>query len=68
MEKERILSIIKEHKSSSNKELMAVMDVLQVDFETTKKAVLELTYHLDKIEKTYNLILNEYQNRTKTKQ
>lgn len=47
---------------------MTVMDVLQEDFETTKKAVLELTYHLDKIEKTYNLILDEYQNRTKTKQ
>lgn len=67
MEKEKILSVIKEYKNSSNNELVVVMDVLQQDFERTKQALIEMSYHLDKLEKTYNLILKEYQNRTKTK-
>lgn len=66
MEKEKILSIIKDYKNSSNNELKIVMDVLQEDFEITKKAILEMTFHLDKLEKTYDLILKEYQTRTKT--
>ena len=66
MEKEKILSIIKDYKNSSNNELKIVMDVLQEDFEITKKAILEMTFHLDKLEKTYDLILKEYQIRTKT--
>jgi prefoldin subunit 5 len=65
MEKEKVLSIIKEYKNSSNNELKFAMDVIQQDFETTKKALLEMTYHLDKLEKTYDTILKEYQNRTK---
>jgi len=60
---EKILQIIKEHKTSSNKDLALAMDYLQEDFEFTKKLVLKGTEQLDKLEMTYNTILKEYQTR-----
>lgn len=62
---EKILQIIKEHKTSSNKDLILAMDYLLEDFEFTKKLVLKGTEQLDKLELTYNTILKEYQKRTK---
>ena len=62
---EKILQIIKEHKTSSNKDLTLAMDYLQEDFEFTKKLVLKGTEQLDRLELTYNAILKEYQKRMK---
>ena len=62
---EKVLQIIKEHKSSSNKDLILAMDYLQEDFEFTKKLVLKGTEQLDRLELTYNTILKEYQKRMK---
>jgi hypothetical protein len=62
---EKALKIIKDYKSHSNKDLMFVMDFIQEDFELTKKTLLKLTEHLDKLELTYNTIIKEYENRTK---
>jgi stage V sporulation protein SpoVS len=62
---EKALKIIKDYKSHSNKDLMFVMDFIQEDFEITKKTLLKLTEHLDKLELTYNTIIKEYENRTK---
>jgi hypothetical protein len=62
---EKILQIIKEHKTSSNKDLTLAMDYLQEDFEFTKKLVLKGTEQLDRLELTYNTILKEYQKRMK---
>jgi hypothetical protein len=62
---EKVLQIIKEHKSSSNKDLILAMDYLQEDFEFTKKLVLKGTEQLDRLELTYNTILKEYQKRIK---
>jgi hypothetical protein len=64
---EKVSRIIKEYKSSSNKDLIFAMDFIQEDFKFTKERLLELTNHLDKLETVYNKVLNEYQNRTKTK-
>lgn len=61
----KIVKIINEYKESSNKELESVMDFIQEDFDETKKNIIKLTEHLDKIESTYNLILKEYKKRTK---
>lgn len=61
----KIVKIINEYKESSNKELESVMDFIQEDFDKTKKNIIKLTEHLDKIESTYNLILKEYKKRTK---
>lgn len=63
---EKINQIIKEYKSSSNKDLMFVMDFILEDFEKTKESLIKLTHHLDSLEATYNLILKEYENRTNT--
>ena len=62
---EKVLKIIGDIKNSSNKDLMLVMDTIQEDFEFTKKIVLDSTHHLDKLELTYNTVLQEYQKRTK---
>jgi len=62
-DKDRVVKIIKDYKSSSNKDLTFVMDFIQEDFNKTKESIIKLTEHLDKIEIIYNQILTEYQNR-----
>jgi hypothetical protein len=64
---DRALEIIKDYKSRSNKELIFVMDLVKEDFELTKKSLIRLSNHLDKLENTYNLILKEFENRTNVK-
>jgi prefoldin subunit 5 len=64
---EKVVSIIKEHKTSPNKDLLYALDFLKEDFEKTKENIINLTKHLDKVENSYNLILKEYQNRTTQK-
>jgi hypothetical protein len=65
---EKAIRVIKDYKSSPNKDLMFVMDFIQEDFTITKETLINLTHHLDKIENTYNLILDEYESRIKIKQ
>lgn len=62
---EKVLQIIKEHKTSSNKDLILAMNYIMEDFEFTKKLVLKGTEQLDKLELTYNTVLKEYQKRIK---
>jgi len=62
---EKALQIIKEYKTSSNKDLTLTMDCIQEDFEYTKNLVIKSTEQLDKLELTYNTILKEYQKRIK---
>jgi hypothetical protein len=63
MDKEKIIDIVKNHKNTSNKELIECMDFLSQDFEKTKDLLVKLTYHLDNTEKNYNKLLEEYQKR-----
>ena len=65
---DKALEIIKDYKSKSNKDLKFVMDLINEDFELTKKSLVKLSEHLDKLETTYNVILKEYQNRTNVKE
>jgi NADH:ubiquinone oxidoreductase subunit E len=60
---EVIIEIIKEYKTRSNKDLIKAMDFIQADFDYTKKAVIELTNHIDKLEHSYNVLLNEFNSR-----
>jgi NADH:ubiquinone oxidoreductase subunit E len=62
---EKALNIIKEYKTKSNKDLIFVMDIIQKDFNVTKETLLKLTHHIDKLETTYDLILKEFESRTK---
>ena len=64
---DKVTRIIKDYKSSSNKDLVFAMDFIQKDFNFTKERIIELTNHLDKLETLYNKVLNEYQSRTKVK-
>lgn len=61
---DKVLEIVKDIKNHSNKDLVFAMDLINKDFTHTKDTVIKLTYHLDKLEETYNLILKEYQKRT----
>jgi len=58
-----ILEIIKEYKSKSNVDLRRAMDYINEDFGLTKKNLIQLTHHLDKLETTYNKLLSEYKTR-----
>ena len=62
---EKVLKIIKDYKSHSNKDLQFVMDFINEDFNLTKETVIKLTQHLDKLELTYNTIKKEYDSRIK---
>lgn len=64
---EKVLKIVKDYKTQSNKDLVFAMDFIQDDFTKTKETLIKLTHHLDKLENTYNLILKEYEKRTKVK-
>ncbi len=48
-ESEKAKEIIKDYRSSSNKDLMFVMDYIQKDFNFTKDMVIKGTEHLDKL-------------------
>lgn len=61
----KALDIISDYKNKSNKDLIFVMDFIKKDFDLTKESVLKLTNHLDKLEKTYDMVLKEYNNRIK---
>jgi hypothetical protein len=60
-----IIEIIKNFKEKPNKDLKLAMDFIQEDFKLTKENLINLTHHLDKLENTYNLLLKEYNDRTK---
>lgn len=62
---EKVLKIVKDYKSQSNKDLMFALDFITEDFENTKETLIKLTTHLDKLELTYNTLLKEYENRVK---
>ncbi len=61
----KALDIINDYKNKSNKDLIFVMEFIKKDFDLTKESVLKLTSHLDKLEKTYDMVLKEYNNRIK---
>jgi hypothetical protein len=60
-----LIEIIKDYKNRPNKDLEKVLEKLDQDFELTKKSLVDLSHHLDKIELIYNLIYKEYATRHK---
>lgn len=63
IESTKVIEIIKDYKSRSNKDLVLVLEFVKKDYELTKESLLKLTEHLDKLEITYNTILKEYESR-----
>jgi prefoldin subunit 5 len=62
----KALEIIKDFKNHSNQDLVFAMETINKDFEYTKDTLIKLSHHLDRLELTYNTILKEYQQRTKS--
>lgn len=60
-----ILEKLSDLKNIPNSKLVELMDGLTVDFESTKKEIIELTLKLDNIELLYNNILKEFEKRKK---
>jgi hypothetical protein len=63
VESDKIIEIIKEHKTRPNKDLVLAMEFIKKDHELTKESLMKLSLHLDKLELSYNTILKEYESR-----
>jgi hypothetical protein len=61
---EQVNEIIQNIDSKSNSDLTKVMDFLRDDFDETKDMIIDLTKHLDNIERMYDLIHKEFKRRT----
>jgi len=59
----KAIEVIDNPSESSNSELILAMDVIQSDFTTLKDNLIQITYHLDTLEETYNKLLTEYNKR-----
>ena len=57
------MEVIDNPSESSNSELKLAMDVIQSDFTKLKDKLINITYHLDTLEETYNKLLTEYNKR-----
>ena len=53
----------KEYKEKSNYEILEVMQTLKDEFERSKNVMIELTYHIDDIEKKFNVLNEEIKKR-----
>lgn len=62
---ETLEQIKQTYKNKSNKELVKILETLNVDFENLKFAILPLTSLLKQVENTYDMIYDELNNRTK---
>ena len=67
MEISKIKEIIDDYQNKPNKELTLAMDYINDEFNKTKQNIINSTYYLDNLEKTYNQLLKEYQKRNGTK-
>lgn len=63
IESSKIVEIIKEHKTRSNKDLVLALEFIKKDYELTKENLIKLSEHFDKLELSYNTILKEYESR-----
>jgi|TARA_Y100000385_G_C12647745_1_gene448142 hypothetical protein len=63
MDLKKVLEVSNEPSVKSNKDLEEGLKYLNEEFEKTKFSIVELTKHMDKIEKLYNNINDEIGNR-----
>lgn len=59
-----ITEIVKNYKERPNKDLILAMEKINSEFEESKKMMINLSKHLDRLENLYLEILKEYRNRT----
>lgn len=64
MDVKELNEIIKDYQNKQNKDLVKALEVLKEDFEKTKNAIINLTYHLDTVEDLYNKLADELEKRS----
>lgn len=64
---EEIKNIISEYKDRPNKDLVLAMDALSDEFDKTKDTIIKLTFYLENVEKSYDKLLKEYNERNNGK-
>ena len=57
------MEFFKEYKTKSNDEILKTMRVLKDEFDKTKKIIVELSYHLEDVERKFNLLNDEVSKR-----
>ena len=65
MEKEKILDIVENLQDKSNKDLFLTIEEINKEFDKKKEIIIDLTRHLDNLEKIYNEVNNEIGKRVK---
>lgn len=65
MEKTKLKEVIQNPNDFSNKDLIESLDFLSQEHEKLKNELIQKTYHLDEIEKSYEVVLDVYKKRTK---
>ena len=63
MDKDKIIEVVSDVKNKSNKDLFVVVNDLYDEFEKTKKAVIDLTRHMETVEEMYNKVNDEIEKR-----
>jgi len=53
----------KKYKEKPNKEILDIMHLLNEEFNKTKTLIVDLTTHLEDVEKKFNLLNNEIKKR-----
>lgn len=66
MDIKEILEMAENANKRSNKDLIEAATILTKEFEDTKSLMIQLSYHLDNIEKSYFQISEEIKNRKTT--
>ena len=65
MEKDKFLDVIENIKDKSNKDLFLVINEVYEEFNKTKSLIVDLTRHMDNLEKVYNEVNKEIGKRIK---
>ena len=53
----------KDYKNKPNKEILDVMQVLKKEFDKTKQILIDLTLHIEDVEKKFNMLNKEIKKR-----
>jgi hypothetical protein len=59
----KLKETIEEYKSASNSDLHQALLILRERFGEDKQRVIEITHHMDNIERDYNNLYEEYKKR-----
>ena len=57
------MEFFKEYKDKPNKEILDVMKILKGEFDKTKNIIVDLTNHLESVERKFNLLDKEIDKR-----